>query len=67
MINGKTVKQNVGVAQGSVLSPTLFNLYINDVISKFSEAGLQILAFADDLAFAAMNQRELYRGLNIMQ
>ena len=55
------------MAQGSVLSPTLFNLYINDALSKLTDANIQVLAFADDLAFVARNQIELYRGLNILQ
>ncbi|KAL1131661.1 hypothetical protein AAG570_011274 [Ranatra chinensis] len=44
-----------GVPQGSVLSPTLFNLYTSDILSA-SIKGVQMAAFADDLALYSHSQ-----------
>jgi hypothetical protein len=56
----------VGVPQGSILSPTLYNLYINDI------PGVHLALFADDTCLYATEHKEGYvfrkvqRGLNSM-
>jgi len=56
----ETFSPNVGVKQGCVLSPTLFNLYLHDLPSKFDSScepvklgntKLSCLMLADDIAF----------------
>jgi hypothetical protein len=58
-----------GVPQGSVLSPTLYNLYINDTSQT---PGVYLGLFADDTCLYATDRKEGYvlrkiqRGLNCM-
>ena len=40
---------NKGVMQGSLLSPTLFNIFVNDLIQDLEQKGLT-MAYADDIA-----------------
>ena len=53
-INGEDVRVNIGTAQGAVLSPTLFNTYIDSLIRTLATNNLQVLAFADDIVFVAI-------------
>ena len=51
-MNGETFKPNVGVSQGSVISPALFNVYIEPLYEEIEKEGvsvLDLLAYADDL------------------
>jgi hypothetical protein len=58
-----------GVPQGPVLSPTLYNLYINDTLQT---PGMNLALFADDTCLYATDRKEVYvlrkiqRGLDSM-
>ena len=68
-INGKSgpaFEVTRGVAQGCVLSPLFFDVYLDDLLSKFRQRGLgvpigQIIhgasSFADDLALVAPDKQ----------
>jgi hypothetical protein len=63
-------KMQAGVPQGSVLSPTLFNMYINDAPQTH---GVHLALFADDTCLYATDRKEgfvvtkLQRGLSSME
>ena len=68
-------KIQAGARQGDKLSPTLFNLYINDLIGEINSLGygvqyddvkLSILAYADDLVLISENEEQLQSILDTL-
>ena len=55
---------NNGVLQGSLISPMLFNLYINDLIKELNQNSYEILAYADDLCILCEGINQLLNVLN---
>lgn len=48
--NGDTYRMTCGVPQGSVLGPTLWNIFYNQVLTAIDEKDITLVAYADDLA-----------------
>lgn len=49
IINDQEILTDTGFMQGSVLSPILFNLFINDLLTNGNNQN--VLAFADDIVY----------------
>ena len=64
---GHRVNTHLGVPQGAITSPTLFNLYIDDLITELSQVSSKVLAFADDIAFFAKDLAELKKTLRTIE
>jgi hypothetical protein len=70
------INLETGVRQGCVLSPLLYALFINGLVSKLREAKLgvplteektlEVLLFADDIVLIAENKHKLQKMLNIV-
>jgi hypothetical protein len=58
---------NKGVLQGSLISPLLFNLYINDLVDELSGLAFDVLAYADDIAVLCRNRKELDKVINTVE
>ena len=64
---GKEIPINKGVLQGSLISPTLFSIYINNLLEQLAIGGINPFAFADDLATLCRSILELENTIKIIE
>lgn len=57
---------NKGVLQGGILSPILFNIYINDMIEDLLNTGAaDVSAYADDIAITCVGRESLETAIRV--
>ena len=71
-----TFETNIGVKQGYMLTPTLFSLYINDLIDHFgpdceplelNNKPISCLLYADDIILLSESAKGLQKSLDILK
>ncbi len=75
-LKSKWFDVSIGLRQGCLLSPMLFNLYINDLAREMKELNVGVmidggekvclLLYADDLCLIADNERDFQAMLNVL-
>ena len=64
--NSENINVNNGVLQGSLISPMLFDLYINDLINELDNNSFDVLAYAHDLCVLCDGRNQLYNVIKII-
>ena len=64
--NSECINVNNGVLQGTLISPMLFNLYINDLINELDKNSFEVLAYADDLCVLCDGRNQLNNVIKII-
>ena len=65
-IGGEETITKKGLFQDSVLSPTLFNVFVNDLLILFYTNGIEIRAYADDIVWIWSSITQIQKAIIIM-
>jgi len=56
-----------GVLLGGILSPWLFNIFIDDLVRSLNDISFDVLAYADDMAMICRNREELDKVIDLLE
>ena len=63
MFNGDQISLiNKGVIQGGTLSPTLFTVFMDDLLIQLDQKGYHVFAYADDIAILGSGEKKLLKA-----
>ena len=63
MYNGAEISLiNKGVIQGGTLSPTLFTVFMDDLLIQLDKKGYHVFAYADDIAIMGSGEKKLTKA-----
>ncbi len=62
-----TININGNVLQGSIISPMLFNVFIDDLVRKLGRECFEVLAYADDIAVIFTGVAQLTNAFAILE
>lgn len=69
-IGNEKTKCNIGVAQGSMISPALFDIYSEELISRLIDMGYSIediLAYADDHLIICDSLEDVLKAISMVR
>ena len=69
-LGGSRLRCNKGVAQGSIISPSLFDIYIEDLSTEILKASVNyedILYYADDILILCTTPRQVEQCIKIIE
>lgn len=65
--DAQVINVNKGLLQGSILSPVMFNVFIDSLVIGLQRVGYSVLAFADDIAVVVQGTTKLKEVIGVIK